>query len=73
MESPPPSNPGLLTDDRVQLISKLDDIPIGTFGTVVVSFEGSLFYDVQFDEHAGVRVVAGSKLALVQRERTYNE
>ena len=73
MESPPPSKPDLLTDDRVQLIFQLDDVPIGTFGTVMASFEGSLFYDVRFDGHAGVRVVEGSKLALVQREQTRNE
>jgi hypothetical protein len=73
MESPPPSKPDLLTDDRVQLISRLDDVPIGAFGTVMASFEGSLFYDVRFDGHAGVRVVEGSKLALVQRARTRNE
>jgi hypothetical protein len=73
MESLPPSQPDLLTDDRVQLISEFDDVPIGTFGTVMASFEGSLFYDVQFDGHAVVRVVEGSKLALVQRERTHNE
>jgi hypothetical protein len=40
---------------------------------VMTSFAGSLFYDVQFDEHAGVRVVEGSKLALVKRERTRNK
>ena len=73
MESSPPSKPDLLTDDRVQLIFQLDDVPIGTSGTVMDRFEGSLFYDVQFDGHAGVRVVEGSKLALVQRERTRNE
>ena len=73
MESPSPSKPDLLTDDRVQLIAEFNAVPIGTFGTVMASFAGSLFYDVQFDGHAGVRVVVGSKLALVQRERTHNE
>ena len=73
MESLPPPEPDLLADDRVQLISELDRIPIGTFGTVVASFEGSLFYDVRFDGYAGVRVVYGNKLALVQREQTRNE
>jgi hypothetical protein len=73
MESLPPYEPDLLTDDRVQLISQLDDVPIGTFGTVMASFAGSLFYDVQFDGYAGVRVVEGSELALVQRVRSRNE
>ena len=73
MGSPPPTAPQFLIDDRVQLISELDRIPIGTFGTVVASFEGSLFYDIRFDGYAGVRVVYGSKLALVQRERARNE
>ena len=70
MESLPPSEPQFLIGDRVQLLSPLEGVPLGTFGTVVTSFEGSLFYDVRFDGHAGVRVVEGGKLALVQRERT---
>jgi hypothetical protein len=73
MASPPPSELDLRADDRVQLISELDDVSIGTFGTVVASFPGSLFYDVRFDGHAGVRVVVGSKLALVQREQARNQ
>jgi hypothetical protein len=73
MASPPSSELDLRTDDRIQLIAQFDRIPIGTFGTIVASFEGSLFYDVQFDGQVGVRVVYGNKLALVQRERATNE
>jgi hypothetical protein len=73
MEAPQPSEPQFLIGDRVQLISSLDEVPLGTFGTVMTQLAGSSLYDVWFDEQIGVETVDGSKLALVQRERSQGQ
>jgi hypothetical protein len=66
---PSTSPPTFHIGDRVQLISRLDSLAVGSIGTVRIRFLGSSLYDVQFDNPSGLRrLVDRRKLALVPHE-----
>ena len=69
MGRPPLSMPRFRVGNRVQLMIPMDNIQPLTMGTIVSWFVGSSLYNVRFDGQTIVRVVDGSKLALVQHER----
>lgn len=51
--------------DRVQLIQPFGAVAVGTYGTILTWFLGSLLYDVRFDGHTAPCIILESYLAPV--------
>jgi hypothetical protein len=54
--------------DRVQLIRSFGTVAVGTYGTVLTRFLGSLLYDVRFDGHKAPYIILESYLAPVSTD-----